>query len=386
MEREKSASPDVDVEPDILVDIAEDHFLNGNLDAALESFNKALEKYQFEFGETYFEIANVYQSLANVYESQNNYSKAEECLKKSIEINEEYYGETNMKVIKSTLKIIEILFKQGKDKYDEATEYCKNLVKSIPTDFEDELMDIAEYYESIGDLLFRLEEYPNAVELYEKTREIYLKNLPETSTTIARIYFKIGNLYISSQNWTKGLEHLLKSINIYQKGIESERMDEVSDLFLESALTYNNSKRHNEAITILQNLLQIYKCRDKEGAKVGEIYGMIGDIQFIQKNYLKAALNHKMSLNIYIKSFGHSDLLVLKALGRLNLISFKLGLFQESLTYFQKMLSIGRKIFGDKDLKCLETKDTIGLLEQNSASIEVSDLNDLNLLRKWNLS
>jgi Tetratricopeptide repeat. len=382
MEREKSVSPDVNAEPDILVENAQMHLEEGNLDAALEGLNLALGKYEEEHGEGYFEIANVYSLLANVYESQDNYPKAEEYLKKSIQINEEYYGETNMKVIKSTLKLIDILFKQGKDKYDEATNYCKNLVKSIPTDFDDELLEIAEYYESIGDLLFRLQEYRNALEIYQKSREIYLRNLSENSTTTARIIFKIANLHISSENWNKGFEELLKSMKIYQEGNEDVNMDEVSDLFLESALNYNNSKRHNEAITILENLLKIYICRDQESPKIGDIHGMIGDIRFIQKNYLKAAYNYKISLNIYTKSFGQNDLLVVKALGRLNLVSFKLGLLQESKTYFQKMLLAGRKIFGDNYQMVRETKLSIELIEQNCDCVAVPDLKKLDLLSK----
>ena len=105
-----------------------------------------------------------------------NYEQAEDYLLKSLVINIDYYGEKHMRVIKVYLKIIDILFKQGKPKFEKAMQFCKDLVRAVPTDLDDELLDIAEYYESIGDLLFKLNEPSNALDLYKKSMEIYIKH------------------------------------------------------------------------------------------------------------------------------------------------------------------------------------------------------------------
>lgn len=87
------------------------------------------------------------------------------------------------------------------------------------------------------------------------------------------------------KNWTESLEGFMNSLTIYEKVIGSEMLvDDISDKYLEAALSFNNQKRHEDSIALLQKLIAIFPSND-EVPKLGEIYGVIGDILIILKRY-----------------------------------------------------------------------------------------------------
>lgn len=105
---------------------------------------------------------------------------------------------------------------------------------------------------------------------------------------------------------------------------------------MDAAISYNNLKKHEAALDILKRLLDIYPSKNENNAKVGEIYGVIGDTLIILKDYKEAAKYHNKSLYIFMKTFGNKDILVARACNRMNLINFKLGVMNQSYLFFRK--------------------------------------------------
>jgi Putative Zn-dependent protease, contains TPR repeats len=368
MEYDSSISEEGCVGAEIFISLGQDHFEKNEYDESIKNYTKALDKYLSDYGEALPEIANTYSLLGKVYEVKQDFAKAEEYYKKSHTIYCDYYRD-GIKVINSYFKLIDIIFKQGKEKIGEAREYSKEMLKIVPTDLDDELLDIGEYYESIGDLLVRLEEYNESLLFYNKTLHVYEKNLGDNDERLSLLRYKMGQCYISIKDWERSYASFEKSLSFYKNNWQPDKIEDVTDKFLEAAISLNNSERHHDAIKLLKYLLEVYP-KDNEHPKLGEIFGIIGDILIILKDYREAAKYHKKSLNIYVKAFGPNDILVCRACNRLNLIYFKFGLLGQSFVFFKKMLTIGRKLFGSDDQKVIEAKGAIALFEQNSASFQ----------------
>jgi len=211
--------------------------------------------------------------------------------------------------------------------------------------------------------------YLLAREILKRLSDFMSKHLPESTISQGKINLETARIYLQEQLVDAAYENLIHALIQYTGNLTPENIEEISDSFVEAAISLNNSEKHTYAIIVLIKLKEIYPIVE-ENPRLGEIDGLIGDILIIMKNYREAAKYHKQSLKIYLKCYDPADIHVARVCHRLNLVYFKLGVLGQSVVFFKKLRTVQRKLFGKEDMKVAESYQAIALCEQSTDCLQ----------------
>ena len=85
----------------------------GQLDAALNNYQKALDIYQLNYGATHLMTANVLEKMARLYLEQKNIKQANSFMQESLTIKKRIFGRYHPQLIESWLEMARICRYQG---------------------------------------------------------------------------------------------------------------------------------------------------------------------------------------------------------------------------------------------------------------------------------
>ena len=194
----------------------------------------------------------------------------------------------------------------GQYKYDEALQKLQQALDNRINKSAREV-EIAETYNTMGDVYYAQRDYNNALTVYEKALNIRKKVLGDDHPDTADCYNNIGVVYSKLGDYPKALECHTKALNIRKKILGEDHPDTAIS-YDNIALVYDNLDNCDEALKFYIKALSVYEKREDVSAQysaynnIAEIYGKLKNTEK-ELEYMKKAINinNKMHDNKNVK-------------------------------------------------------------------------------------
>lgn len=243
----------------------------GNYEKALEYHEKSLAIYLKTLSTKDIELVHIYHSIAVIYCEQYEFYKARELMENALNIQIEKRGK-DYYLIPTSLKIIgNTWYGVGQD--EKAKEYYE---KSLAVELKTIGIwhrDSAQTLALIGNIC----NYDIAIGYYEKALNILQKTVGTQHSDIGVIFFSLGYIKQSENEYIKALDFYKNCLNIYIQsyGIYHPDVVEVFEKIAEcnmSLLIYLDAiENYNKIITIAD-----YSKELNSNINRGEIFNQIG--------------------------------------------------------------------------------------------------------------
>jgi tetratricopeptide (TPR) repeat protein len=229
---------------------------------------------------------------------------------------------------------------QNLDK-NEAIDYLSKIEASDSLIKEDEELLI-----ELGNCEYELGNYNKAMEYFESSLLIFLKNHGDKHNSIALSYLNIAKIFESKGDYYKAIEYLEKSLIIYINNLGFEHSF-VSTAYNNIGNIWNLLHNYEKAIEYYEKSLNIdLKTIGSIHPEVATTYNNIGFLFGSKKEFEDALINHKKSLDIRLKYFGENHLETAISYGNIAQIYASKGELDKAIIFQKKCLKILLKKLG----------------------------------------
>ncbi|CAF3031171.1 unnamed protein product [Rotaria socialis] len=118
--------------------------------------------------------------------------------------------------------------------------------------------DQADYYHALGLMKENLGQYNQAIEFYERARDISEKTLPPNHPDLANSYNNIGNVYSDMGEYSKALSSHERALEIRNIALPPNHPD-VANSYNNIASLYNSMGEYSKALVFLERTLGIFE-------------------------------------------------------------------------------------------------------------------------------
>jgi len=360
------------------------HYLQNNLEPALENFTKAKDLFLDCDGQSPA-VAECYDNIGSIHYEKGNYLQSLEYYYKAVEIYHHYqmsiplvkiYHEmsvtfTAMGMNQEALDIlrdcVKIRVKAGEEfheetadaymilgealkneqKYSEAIQSFNEALKIRTKLFGEKDSSLAECYVNLGSAC-GAEGNLNKASQYI-TKSIQLNKKAKDDLKVANDHITLGDLYCKNDHFEKAIEHYQSALKINKKHVKNGSMDS-SYCHYKLGGVFMRLKEFNSAAKHLEEGIKLTLKKSAQagrGPQLYEFYEMLGLVYFEQQKFVQAKQYYNEALELCVKKFGaeSSELNQLyMALGSINSL---LNNFTEAVEYYENVLASQEKSLGE---------------------------------------
>jgi tetratricopeptide (TPR) repeat protein len=289
------------------------------------------------------------------YVEEYRFGKAEGLLEA---VPREILGEEEEREIEFSHIRLRVLTVRERESNSYACEVYKRLISSEKRD-----RMRAEYIYSLGDLLFTMGDFDNALSQYQMGIEIVTQLEGDQSQRIAQIFNSMGRIFYKKGEYPKALEYFQRALGTW--------LDSVGEDNPGVARSYNNIgvilselSEYKKALYHHQKALTIRKRIYREShPDVAESYNNIGYLFRLMGSFEKALSFFKKSRDIWVEVYGEEHPNIATSYHNLGIIFFSRGEYEKSMEYYRKSLELKQKIYGGKHPSVADSLITIGVLQ-----------------------
>lgn len=307
-------------------------------------YKKSYSVYEALFGSVHRNIALVLNDLAITYQYQSKIDEAEKCLKQSLKIDLQLYGEKSI-CVATAYQNLGSLYKDNQDKFQESEAYLQKALTLYISMYGEINRYVETVYNSLGLLYSNNKKFVLAKDYFLKSFElaqnVYGVNHPHTGVSaqnLAILFFKIKEKE-NAETW------FLKSIDIY------ERTYVFSYKLIQA---YNNIAIFYIGIGLYEKAIQYYEKSLKFSCKLdfhdeeilAKIKNNLGICYREQGDTARAELFFQDALNLRLSLFNDNHLDVAQTYAGLGRLYRTIGHYSLAAEYFQKALVIREKLLG----------------------------------------
>jgi len=348
---------------------------------AVEFYTKALEIRIEKYGIDSVSIVESYVVLGDMYFNMNELKSGINYLKMSLEIYTKRYGEVSTYTAGIYQKFGFWYMKNNQ--YEESLEnYEKalSLTFKIPASPQALFMEIAEVH-------YKMKNYKKSIEFYNKSIESILKNNNnQENVDSAKIYLSLGYCYREENNFEKAFELFNTSLNIYLKIFgEGALKEEIVFAYINIANIQKDMRQYESSNVNYNKALEIEtKLSGEDSKSVLELHESIGENFHSLKNSNAGLEKFTLALNLCAKlNNEESNIKSCSIYNKIAMIYEELGNDEKFFENLQKLKTLQKKLYlGEENVHSALTYKTIGMrfykLKNNEKALE-------NLLRAYNI-
>ncbi|MGN0593211.1 MAG: DUF2225 domain-containing protein [Ruminococcus sp.] len=228
----------------------------GDLDKAVGFYNKALEINEKVLGKEHPDTAISYNNIGSVYDDKGDLDKALEFYNKALKIREKVLGTENLHTASSYNNIGLVYYKMGD--LEKALEFYNKALVICEKVLGKEHPDTATSYNNIGSVYDIMGEFDKALEFYNKALKIREKVLGKEHPSTATSYNNIGSVYYEKGDLEKALEFYNKALEIHEKVLGTEHPDTAASYHNIGAL-YFKKEDYETALGYFSKAWDIFK-------------------------------------------------------------------------------------------------------------------------------
>jgi len=240
-----NVSKEVEIRLDTLVDIEEKLLMYNHLiwlsnyqkeyKESFEYGEKKLKVIELEFGKYNQNTSLVMNYLAGEADSLGKRKQAIELYQLSKDIDVKLYGENHQYCISAYHNLTYIYEESGE--YEKALTFHHKVIK-IYEKVDSSSLDLAHAYNRFGHFYMKFKKYEDALKVFKKSLNLYLKLSGENHHNTTVSYLNIAESYYALKNYSEAQKYAQKVYAIREKVLddEHEQLIEVKALLKEIAL------------------------------------------------------------------------------------------------------------------------------------------------------
>ncbi len=237
---------------------ADNYFLLGDYDKALEIHNRSLEILERTLPAHHPDLARLYNKIAEVYDALGQYGKSLEYNQNALAIQKKVLPAEHPDLA-SSYNYIAVTFSHL-GQLQKALEYFQKSLAIREKVLPAKHPDLANLYNNIAAVYNNLEEYQKALEFHLIALEIGGKLLPADHPNLATSYNNIATTYADLGALQKALEYNQKALAIREKVLSAYHPD-LATSYNNIAWVYNNLGNLEKALDYMrQGLLILEKA------------------------------------------------------------------------------------------------------------------------------
>jgi tetratricopeptide (TPR) repeat protein len=218
---------------------------------------------------------------------------------------------------------------------DKAEELYTGLFRQTSNDG-----DKALYYNQLGYVKAKQDDYEKALWYYEKSLEICQNTLPPNHPLLGTSYNNIGEVYDNMGEYSKALSFYEKSLGICQKTLPPNHPD-LATCYNNIGLVYCNIGDYSKALSFYEKAREIYeKTLPSNHPLLANSYNNIGLAYYNMGVYSKALSFHEKSLEILEKTLPPNHPLLGTSYNNIGLVYKNMGEYSKALSFYEKSLEI----------------------------------------------
>ncbi len=223
-------------------------------------------------------------------------------------------------------------------KFDEAENYYRRLLDSLPTDSQ----DLGGCYHALGVIAYEKGDYESSLNWHESALMIKLNSLKADDPHLANSFNSIGTIYERKKDYKSALQSFRKSLIILQQTFGNDH-PKVAICLNNIAGIYQIEKRYNEALECNQKALNIReKHLPADHPDLGASHSNIGIIYRCLGDSDRALEHHNRSLAIHQKSLPPQHPQIATTLNNVGLVYEDKNDYRQALNYYEKAVMIYR--------------------------------------------
>lgn len=305
----------------ILHNYSNSKYNQGDIDEALNLFERRLQLNQSFYSDSSMEIANFYNDYGMILDEVGSFEKSLELHNKALSIRKNIYGENNL-----------------------ATSAC---------------------YTNIGKVYSSLGKYDSALIYYKKALDISQKIVGLNNSIVARAYNNMGVAYSNLNDYDASLKYHRKALMIRNK-VLGDKHSHTATSYNNIGFTFWRMGQLDSALTNHQKALaiRIAALGDKH-PDVAMSYSNIGAVYLYSNDYQKALLNLEKALEIDRAVYGENSLDVAGSYNGIAQTYEKMGKNQKAKEYYEKSIAILEQYFSDDHPVLLDIKSRLSNVSKN---------------------
>ncbi|CAF1299905.1 unnamed protein product [Adineta steineri] len=409
--------------------IALTHFKLGNHQLGLDKYTEILNLKLKQRPIIWPSLVKSYISLGSMYHSIGQLTKAEENLKRSLQICENHLNPEHPDTSMCYLLIGDLYDAMGRnrqalDHYAQSLKICEQQtppdaiaiakiyagMSSVEDDLEkaidyakrglDTLLNtdrvdkdvLAMVYSALANKQMEAEQYENALSNYTQAFDHVLESVhgDVNHPLLSHFYGNLGWVFSEQGDTNKALEYQHKSIDLCLKEFNDPKHPEMGSSYNNLACTYIQLNKPEQALEFLQKAVDVYQQPSATNIrrlaavyeKLGSVYEQLNDEDNEMKYYQLALALQKEHLELDDPDLVSTYLsLALMYEGR--------NQYSIALQYLIPMVNIQEKHLAEDDLQLAETYDRLGMFyhldKQYSMALEYYN-KVLKIQRQLNVS
>jgi len=316
-------------------------------------------------------LADCYVDLATLYTSVDRHDETIDCLKKTVDIRQELFGD-HEETADAICLLAESMYSRGD--YFDSSQMSGKALQMYTTVLGN---NNPKYAKSLSNIALAYYSQPNKLDdsmsYYEKGLQCFCTCLGTTHFAVGDTYNSMGSVRFAQKNTLEAMEFYSKALEIYLN-IYGEEHASV-------AISYNNmgcvrrlENRLREAAEFYRKALDIRsKILGQDHKNTGLTMNALGEVELERKQYNEAMAMFTQARFIMAKSLGPDHPTVAKVTSNMGEASHGRGQYAAAMQNFSQSLDIRKKHLGENHpevialLKTMEEIQRQMLQEQQEA-------------------
>lgn len=245
--------------------------------------------------------------------------------------------------------------------YNKALDFYDQSLDISLKNHGDQHQEVADSYSCIGRIWHKKGDFDKAMEFDQKSLDVYIKTLGIHHPLIPTLYSNLGLLWISKGDANKALEVLQLSLEICIKTLGSQ-YPSLSAIFNNIGIAWKEIGDYDKALEYYQRALEIRLITfGNHHPSVANMFNNIGNLWLHKENSDKALEFFHKGLDIIIKSVGNQHPNAAFFYGNIGNVWMKKSNFDKALEFFQQALNITLKTHGDQHPELANLFNSVGM-------------------------
>ncbi|KAL4447009.1 hypothetical protein ABPG74_014981 [Tetrahymena malaccensis] len=239
-----------------------------NHDKSIECLKQSLDMYKQIFGENHPQVATTLRNIGFTYLDKKDYNESIKYLEQCLAIRKKLFGQVHADV-GAALNNIGIIYQKKKD-YNKAIKYLSQSLDIRKQSLGQNHIDVAATLNNLGITYIQQKEYDLAINFLNQSLIIAKQAFGEYHSQVAATISNLGISYLSKDDHEKSIEYFNQSLTI-RKTVFGESHAEVANSLIALGMAYKKKGDYDKAVEYLKQSLAIRKEIFGEGQNQVEV-------------------------------------------------------------------------------------------------------------------
>ncbi|MEE4199013.1 MAG: tetratricopeptide repeat protein, partial [Bacteroidales bacterium] len=205
--------------------------------------------------------------------------------------------------------------------------------------------------------------YDEAIAFAELALQKVIQLFGEETTNSAALYNIAGIVYESLSEYERAMHYKRKALQIFKK-VEGEQSMDVADVLLNLGGLHQKMLHYDKALEYYKNALTIYlELVGKDDLNIANVYNNLAVVYESQEQYNLALEYYLYAKDLYLEILGENHTKVALVYNNLGVVYELKGDYSLANEYYQKALTIRKKILGNNHPDVALTLTNLAVLQ-----------------------